>query len=239
MPMLIRISATILTFVLTFPLSSFCYDFGAKQAQPPACDDSGCVIFEVTVHINTHGGQPYLKRVLNGVPISENQSAIVETSIYKLNDTCTKSVKVPFPIYQSITSILGQLAGEEGDEVPPILTPTQQSLMIFYSTLMQQTMNFQCTPRDLKMEEPTAPISGSAVIHKETSPRLWALRGIVQSGTATKVVLANADQVHLFVVDEEVSNGWRIILVEQKNRFILIQNGNLKKKIFIGDQFEA
>ncbi|NBW83102.1 hypothetical protein EBR21_15240, partial [bacterium] len=61
---------------------------------------------------------------------------------------CTKQVKVPYPVYESIAAIMATLDGSNG-EPPPAFTPAQQTMLLFYTTLMQQTLSFTCAASDL------------------------------------------------------------------------------------------
>jgi hypothetical protein len=70
------------------------------------------------------------------------------TTVVRKGDVCTKQVKVPWSVYQSIASIMASLDGANG-EPPPAFTPAQQTMLLFYTTLMQQTLSFTCASNDI------------------------------------------------------------------------------------------
>lgn len=210
--------------------------WASSETLPPACDHTGCVIFEVSVQVKSSAQRPssYLQR--ETLPITENQSTMVETQYRLHNDTCSKSVKVPYPIYQSITSILGQLAGENGQEVPPILTPAQQAIMVFYATLMQQTLNFQCAPQEFLSNNGTESSPDNPV--ESVDPHSWQFQGFIKSGNEPEVILKQSHQLFYFRPDDEITNGWFVKSIDVHQRFIILDNQGRRKKVFIGEQFK-
>lgn len=109
------------------------------------CNSGGqCVIFEVNIQMDSAVDRPI---VVNSPVIYLDDSNSYQTTVMRKGDTCTKQVKVPYSVYQSIASIMSTLDGSNG-EPPPAFTPAQQTMLLFYTTLMQQTLSFNCTASD-------------------------------------------------------------------------------------------
>jgi hypothetical protein len=107
--------------------------------------DGQCVIFEVNIQMDSSADRPLL---INSPIIYLDDSNSYTTTVIRRGDVCTKQVKVPYSVYQSIASIMSTLDGS-GGEPPPAFTPAQQTMLLFYTTLMQQTLSFTCSPTDL------------------------------------------------------------------------------------------
>jgi len=106
--------------------------------------DGQCVIFEVNIQLDSAVDRPV---VVNSPVIYLDDSNSYQTTVMRTGDVCTKQVKVPWAVYQSIASIMSTLDGSNG-EPPPAFTPAQQTMLLFYTTLMQQTLSFNCSPSD-------------------------------------------------------------------------------------------
>lgn len=107
--------------------------------------DGQCVIFEVSIQMDSSADRPL---IVNSPIIYLDDSNSYTTTVIRKGDVCTKQVKVPYPVYQSIAAIMSTLDGSNG-EPPPAFTPAQQTMLLFYTTLMQQTLSFTCSPSDL------------------------------------------------------------------------------------------
>lgn len=108
-------------------------------------EDGQCVIFEVTIQMDSAVDRPI---VVNSPVIYLDDTASYQTTVMRRGDVCTKQVKVPWSVYQSISAIMSSLDGSQG-EPPPAFTPAQQTMLLFYTTLMQQTLSFNCAASDL------------------------------------------------------------------------------------------
>jgi hypothetical protein len=113
------------------------------------CQAGMCNIFEVTIVV-ARGDIPRKVRTVAREYVyttdndKEPQKQIHYVEVIEKNeDSCTKKVRVPQPIYESVTKLMASLSGDSKD-APPTLTPSQQSMMLFYTTIMQQTLNFDC-----------------------------------------------------------------------------------------------
>jgi hypothetical protein len=126
--------------------SAFAADLRLEDGDVNCGPDGQCVIFEVNIHIDSSADRPL---VVNSPVIFLDDSMSYQTTVIRKGDVCTKQVKVPAPVYQSIAAILSTLNGSNG-EPPPAFTPAQQTMLLFYTTLMQQTLSFTCSPADLR-----------------------------------------------------------------------------------------
>ena len=107
--------------------------------------DGQCVIFEVNIQMDSAVDRPV---VVNSPIIYLDDTNSYTTTVVRKGNVCTKQVKVPWSVYQSIASIMSSLDGANG-EPPPAFTPAQQTMLLFYTTLMQQTLSFTCAPGDV------------------------------------------------------------------------------------------
>ena len=59
--------------------------------------------------------------------------------------TCRKEVRVPRVVFEAVTQMFRSVLNR-GDQnaLPASLTPAEQTMLLYYNTIMQQTMNFQC-----------------------------------------------------------------------------------------------
>jgi hypothetical protein len=137
----------------SFVLASSVFLFGTSFAdfrQPEKgggnCSPEGqCVIFEVNIQMDSAVDRPV---IVNSPIIYLDDTNSYTTTVVRKGDVCTKQVKVPWSVYQSIASIMSSLDGTNG-EPPPAFTPAQQTMLLFYTTLMQQTLSFTCASSDI------------------------------------------------------------------------------------------
>jgi hypothetical protein len=95
-----------------------------------------------------------------------------QTVVSASGDTCTKQVRIPRDVFTSITAVMRTISN--AGDVPPALNSTQQAMLLFYSTLMQQTLGFQCSSRDLRpdpsVNNPPFPQNGNGGAIRNTNP---------------------------------------------------------------------
>ncbi|MEN9530169.1 MAG: hypothetical protein RI932_2042 [Pseudomonadota bacterium] len=60
--------------------------------------------------------------------------------------TCRKEVRVPKVVFEAVTQMFRSVLSR-GDQnaLPASLNPAEQTMLLYYNTIMQQTMNFQCS----------------------------------------------------------------------------------------------
>ena len=105
------------------------------------CFQGECVVFKVSINLKDAGRS---STTTNDVIYIGGNANPYTSTIDRNNDTCSKTVKVPVPVYRTIAKIMDSISGSEDGEPAPALTPAQQTILLFYSTLMQQTLSFTC-----------------------------------------------------------------------------------------------
>ncbi len=61
--------------------------------------------------------------------------------------SCSKTVTVPRDAYWAVVGILGAMGGvgaTHSASRAPVLTPAEQTMLLFYNTVMEQTKGFSC-----------------------------------------------------------------------------------------------
>jgi hypothetical protein len=106
------------------------------------CDESGlCTVFQVAISIDDTGARGSTTDN-DVIYIGGSANPYISKVTWK-DDTCSKQVRVPRDVYVSILSVMKSISGSNGSAAPA-LTPAQQTILLFYSTLMQQTLSFTC-----------------------------------------------------------------------------------------------
>lgn len=118
----------------------------------PDCDTPTCTIFEVKISIDTKNNKEESIRLSKSfyIPGDPEKHYKYYETIVKKQDSCSKKVEIPYPIYRSVVKVLGQIAGTEDGMPAPTLTPAQNTILLLYTTIMQQTVNFDCSEQLLK-----------------------------------------------------------------------------------------
>lgn len=77
--------------------------------------------------------------------IDDDGFTVNKTSSQGAKQICRKEVRVPKVVYEAVTQIFHSVLtrGDNG-ALPASLTPAEQTMLLYYNTIMQQTMNFQC-----------------------------------------------------------------------------------------------
>jgi hypothetical protein len=125
------LTTILLLFCISTPVVANDFDVGGN------CKNGICEIFRVTDNQTHHFNDSGI------VPGSNGGVVIVDTSQKKVKIECWKAARVPKPIYRSIMKMMESLAPALEDP-PPAFTPAQQTMLLFYNTIMQQTQNFNC-----------------------------------------------------------------------------------------------
>lgn len=119
----------------------------SSRLDDAACGDTGqCVVFEVVIKLNYSTTIPVVRQTTDVITINNTANPYGST-VRRQADSCTKQVHVPREVFQAIIGIMSSLT-TDGLQ-PPALTPAQQTILLFYTTLMQQTLQFQCDAKDL------------------------------------------------------------------------------------------
>lgn len=122
------------------------------DANIPECNTPICNVFEVKISIDAKNGKNETIKLSKTykVPGDPRLHYRYYETLERKQDSCSKKVDVPYPVYKAITAVLGQIANEEGGVPAPTLTPAQNTILMFYTTIMQQTINFDCSETLLK-----------------------------------------------------------------------------------------
>jgi hypothetical protein len=112
-----------------------------------ACDEDGlCIIFSVSVKLDAP-----VQRTMNSQRTERltihNETRYYRSDISSSGNRCQKHVRVPKPVFMSIVNLLASL---NSLEQRPAFTPSQQTMLLFYTTIMQQTLQFTCSGKDLQ-----------------------------------------------------------------------------------------
>lgn len=60
--------------------------------------------------------------------------------------TCRKEVRVPEEVHRAVLKMFDHISSRGGSgALPPQLTSSEQTMLLFYNTILQQTMNSQCS----------------------------------------------------------------------------------------------
>ena len=127
------------------------------QDDSACAEDNQCVIFEVSIKMATTVTAPKQKVSSGVVNLPGNFAGSYGSTVTRSGNQCTKQVRVPREIFLSVINMMKSLSSEGGQ--PPAFTPAQQTMILFYTTLMQQTLQFQCTQQDLAPSV-VPPVSG-------------------------------------------------------------------------------
>ena len=108
------------------------------------CDTDGfCTIISVRNEVDQRSAGPA------GVVVGTiGDDGFVPAPAGKLTATkvCSKNVRVPRPVYEAVTRMFDSIVQRGGAQsLPASLTPSEQTVLLYYNTIMQQTMNFQCS----------------------------------------------------------------------------------------------
>lgn len=93
------------------------------------CADSSCPIFRVAIKHREAGPSP------------RSHGLLINTM------ECTKTAQVPGPVFHAVTAVMNSVENgiQKNGGSMPALTPLQQTMLLFYTTIMQQTLNFDCS----------------------------------------------------------------------------------------------
>ncbi|NRA69185.1 MAG: hypothetical protein HRU19_32240 [Pseudobacteriovorax sp.] len=132
------------------------------------CVSDYCVVFSINIHMDSYLESPLtVKR--SHIVYANSYANEYNSVVSRAGDTCSKDVTVPRDTFNAIQTIMRSISGADGNPAP-VLTPTQQALILFYTTIMQQTLGFECDQRDLDptILDPDEPTEGGG--NDNTSP---------------------------------------------------------------------
>lgn len=107
------------------------------------CEGDVCVLFEVVIKNESPPTANRKYRVVNKQFTYGSLTQSYSESLAVAANGCSKNVTVPKAIFVAIANIIRNTLGD-GDVPVPALTPAQQTIFLFYSTVMQQTLSMTC-----------------------------------------------------------------------------------------------
>jgi hypothetical protein len=129
------------SFVLTF--SFFSASAISQADQKSRCDTDGfCTIISVQNEVEQRTPSP--AGVVVGT-IGDDGFVPAPSGKVQSAKVCRKNVRVPRSVYDAVTRMFDSIVRRGGvQSLPASLTPSEQTVLLYYNTIMQQTMNFQC-----------------------------------------------------------------------------------------------
>lgn len=143
MHVLERIKARQLLY-LSLCLSAISVSAQAGSWVPGLCGDDGfCTIISVQHEVEQSAPQnPGV--VVGQIDDDGFKPSPVRTTVAK--QVCRKEVRVPKPVHDAVTRMFSVVVSRGGPQsLPAALTPSEQTMLLYYNTIMQQTLNFQCS----------------------------------------------------------------------------------------------
>lgn len=139
----LKITLVNCSLVTWFFLASMAH---AQLLTQGTCADGKCVIFKVTETKQRQLLDHEKEAGLISVPNDRNLVLSTGRAVDIVKITCSKSVILPQPIYNSVVRIMKSLSKVEVDSqgLPKEYTPAQQAMLAFYTTIMKQTLEFKC-----------------------------------------------------------------------------------------------
>jgi hypothetical protein len=124
------------------------------------CSNGMCTILRVIVELNSSSQEPVVRIARHD--FDDGFTAYnYDTVVQRADDVCSKDVIVPADVFNAVGAVFRSIT--IGGTPSPVLTPTQQTLLLFYTTLLQQTQGFECSPRDLgEVNIPSVPTAPPA-----------------------------------------------------------------------------
>lgn len=130
--------------------SQICWAEGERNvALYEECYDSTCPIFQVAIKHRDVG------------PSAIPSGRVINTA------ECTKTAEVPAAVFNAVKAVMNSVENgiQRNGGSMPALTPLQQTMLLFYTTIMQQTLNFDCpfksvatpTPLEKKVDDTIPP----------------------------------------------------------------------------------
>lgn len=127
----------------SFLLASFAILQTAPAYASGQCGSDGfCTIMSVQSEIEQR--IPHNTGVVIGT-ITDDSFAPAPVAHTSAKKVCRKEVRVPREVHRAVTKMFEFIDSKGGAQgVPPSLTPAEQTILLYYNTIMQQTINFQC-----------------------------------------------------------------------------------------------
>lgn len=203
-------------------------------AVPGECNDVQCIIFEVTIHLNSYHETPLTRRTSHMISL-DGTSSHYDSVVERAGDSCTKQVRVPRSVYEMVTDVMASIGGTSGQPLP-VLTPSQQTILLLYTTLSQQTMSFTCSPRDLGEGDSGGSVGGG-IGGSYSSPVEYSARfsGVMNMGSGNLALVEENGVSRTVRQGDYLIGGWRI--VEIRSHEMIIQRGTDRAMVPVGGNY--
>jgi hypothetical protein len=210
---------------------------GQAFAAQGQCQAGLCVMFEVSVALESQLG-PSVTVNKSEVAMINGVSNSYSTRVIAAEDRCTKQVLVEESYFRAMKAVMDSVVDANGG-AEATLTPSQQTMLIFYSTLMQQTLGFTCTARDLSPR--------TAVDHEDRGGvnndvsrdgRAGTLIGVASAvGQPAVVIVAEADGVQELSVGDRLADGSKIVSIASSTSNMVIERDGKLITIRVGESY--
>lgn len=116
----------------------------ASQWIPGQCGEDGqCSLISISLEVE--GNKPSHDGGILVGSIDDDGFKPAMRQGSSVKKRCRKEVRVPRVVYDAVTQMFrGIVARGNGVSLQPTFTPAEQTMLLYYNTIMQQTMNFQC-----------------------------------------------------------------------------------------------
>jgi hypothetical protein len=109
----------------------------------PCGEDGFCTI--ISVQSENEQRTPRTPGVVVGV-IGDDGFTPSPGATFTAKQVCRKVVRVPKAVHDVVNRMFSSLNDRGGPSaLPAALTPAEQTMLLYYNTIMQQTLNFQCS----------------------------------------------------------------------------------------------
>ncbi len=117
---------------------------GAKAGSVDRCGTDGfCTLISVQNEVEQRS--PSAPGVVIGT-IGDDGFKPSSTGQLSAKKVCKKEVRVPRAVHDAVTRMFETVTLRGGPQsLPASLTSSEQTMLLYYNTIMQQTMNFQCS----------------------------------------------------------------------------------------------
>lgn len=122
------------------------FQLAAAQEMPLSsncADDGYCTLVSVQHEVSVRKPQAARGAVVGVIDDDGFRPSPMSSETEK--KFCRKEVRVPKAVHRAVVKMFESVATRGGaDALPAQLTSAEQTMLLYYNTIMQQTMNFSC-----------------------------------------------------------------------------------------------
>lgn len=125
--------------MLTFPIAN-----AQNSVVSNSCSEDGfCTLISVQHEIVVRSPRPVVGAVVGVIDDDGFQPSTTNDQTEK--KVCRKEVRVPEVVHRAVVKMFESVSLRGGaDALPAQLTSAEQTMLLYYNTIMQQTMNSSC-----------------------------------------------------------------------------------------------